>query len=189
MAKAIAANAPASDHARAHDLIGAPRPVRPRASALAMLRLHPLLEPNRLWRRAAGLLEAHPSLYRGFTWAEQRVKGRMFGCRMCGQCALPSTAYTCPRTCPKQLSNGPCGGVSSEGQCEVYPELRCVWVTAYERAEQAGRTTDLRRLQRPVDQRKWGESSWVNYWQGRDDHLWTAGSGLDSDELPYVEGH
>ena len=32
---------------------------------------------------------------------------------------------------------------------------------------------DLRRLQRPIDQRKWGESSWVNYWLGRDEHLWT----------------
>jgi len=44
---------------------------------------------------------------------------------------------------------------------------------AYERAEADGRVSDLRRLQRPIDQRKWGESSWVNYWQGRDDDLWT----------------
>jgi hypothetical protein len=32
----------------------------------------------------------------------------------------------------------------------------------------------MRRLQRPIDQRKWGQSSWVNYWLGRDDDLWTA---------------
>jgi hypothetical protein len=31
----------------------------------------------------------------------------------------------------------------------------------------------MRRLQRPIDQRKWGQSSWVNYWLGRDDELWT----------------
>ena len=72
-----------------------------------------------------------------FTRAERFVKHRLFGCRMCAQCALPSTAYTCPMTCPKQLRNGPCGGVSPEGNCEVYPELRCVWVVAYERAAQA----------------------------------------------------
>jgi hypothetical protein len=179
MARSIAASTPAPDHAQVHHLIGAPRPVHPRASARAMLRLHPLLESNRLWRRAAGLLEAHPALHRGFTWAEQLTKGRLFGCRMCGQCALPSTAYTCPRTCPKQLSNGPCGGVSSEGQCEVYPELHRVWVVAYERAEQAGRTADLRRPRRPIGQRKWGQSSWVNYRRGRDDHLWRA-SGMSS---------
>jgi hypothetical protein len=33
---------------------------------------------------------------------------------------------------------------------------------------------DLRRLQRPIDQRKWGQSSWVNYWLGEDEGLWTA---------------
>jgi hypothetical protein len=50
----------------------------------------------------------------------------------------------------------------------VHPDLLCVWVVAFERAEQAGHGVDLDRLQRPVDHRRWGESSWVNYWQGRD---------------------
>ena len=90
---------------------------------------------------------------------------------MCGQCALPATAYACPMTCPKQMRNGPCGGVNMDGGCEVYPEMRCVWLMAYERAEAEGRVADLRRLQRPIDQRKWGESSWINYWQGRDEAL------------------
>ena len=44
---------------------------------------------------------------------------------------------------------------------------------AYERADATGHVDDLRRLQRPIDQRKWGQSSWVNYWLGRDDDLWT----------------
>jgi hypothetical protein len=42
---------------------------------------------------------------------EKAVKGPVFGCRMCGQCVLHSTGLTCPMTCPKQLRNGPCGGV------------------------------------------------------------------------------
>ena len=80
-------------------------------------------------------------------------------------------------TCPKQLRNGPCGGVSPDGQCEVYPGLRCVWVTAVERAETAGRAADLGLLHRPVDHRETGRSSWVNYWQGRDEGLWADVTG------------
>jgi hypothetical protein len=55
----------------------------------------------------------------------------------------------------------------------VYPETTCVWVTAYERAAASGHDDDMDRLQRPVDHRRWGQSSWVNYWQGRDSELWT----------------
>ena len=96
---------------------------------------------------------------------------------MCGQCTLPVTGYACPMTCPKQLRNGPCGGVGSDGSCEVYPDLRCVWLVAFERAEAGGRAADLHLLQRPVDHRAWGQSSWVNYWSGRDDDLWATGAG------------
>lgn len=171
-------SAPAAD--------ASPRPFVPRASPRAMSRLHRVMEPGRVWSTVARLLEATPPLYRVFTWVERLIKGWLFGCRMCGQCALPTTAYACPQTCPKQLRNGPCGGVSPEGWCEVFPERRCVWVVAYERAERAGRITDLRRLVRPIDQRKWGSSSWVNYWLGRDDHLWTADAERTTDELPLV---
>ena len=99
-----------------------------------MFALHRLLARRRLLYRVALWLESDPRLYGAFTRAERFVKNRLFGCRMCAQCALPSTAYTCPMTCPKQLRNGPCGGVTPEGNCEVYPDLRCVWVVAYERA-------------------------------------------------------
>lgn len=139
--------------------------------------VHRFLEPHRLWYATALLLERSPVLYRVFTWVEAWIKGRLFGCRMCAQCAIPATGYACPMTCPKQLRNGPCGGVTQAGTCEVYPEMACVWLVAYERAESAGREDDLRRLQRPIDQRAWGRSSWVNYWLGRDAHLWTAPVG------------
>ena len=107
-------------------------------------------------------------------------KEQLFGCRMCGQCALPVTGYSCPMGCPKELRNGPCGGVGPGGACEVYPEQRCVWVVGFERASSQGAAADLRRLQRPVDHRRWGESSWLNYWAGRDDDLWTDDDGLAS---------
>ena len=123
-------------------------------------------------------MERSPRALRLFTATERRGKEALFGCRMCGQCALPATGYACPMTCPKQLRNGPCGGVSTDGGCEVYPDQRCVWVIAYERAESAGQAADLTpssvrsTIDRPA------QSSWVNYWLGRDDDLWTADDGL-----------
>jgi Methylene-tetrahydrofolate reductase C terminal len=151
-----------------------PVPTTPGISLPFALALGRALRPNRLWYGLAVWLEATPWAYGAFTFVEKHVKGKLFGCRMCAQCAMPTTAYACPMSCPKQLRNGPCGGVAANGDCEVYPGLRCVWVVAYERAASAGRAADLRRLQRPVDNREWGKSSWVNYWQHRDEGLWTA---------------
>ena len=157
---------------------GRPRPTAPQPPARATYRLGRLLRPNPAYRRLASWLERSPRALRVFTTTERRSKEALFGCRMCGQCALPATGYACPMTCPKQLRNGPCGGVSADGGCEVYPEQRCVWVIAYERAERTGRAADLAALQRPVDHRQTGQSSWVNYWLGRDEGLWTADDGL-----------
>ena len=158
--------------------VGAARPVKPTFTAATMYRLQRLLAPNSSYRRLAVFLEKHPRLRRLFTRAEEQVKSRSFGCRMCGQCALPATGYACPMTCPKQLRNGPCGGVAQNGDCEVYAGVKCVWLIAFERAESKGHTADLFRLQRPIDHREWGNSSWINYWQGRDDLLWTETDGL-----------
>ena len=151
---------------------GRPLPWRPRLPARAAYALHALLRANVLYRRLAEAVERHPRAERWFTAGEQVVKEQLFGCQMCGQCALPATGYACPMSCPKQLRNGPCGGVSAEGRCEVYPDQPCVWVLAFERAAAAGHAADLDQLQRPVDHRAAGESSWVNYWLGRDDGLW-----------------
>jgi Methylene-tetrahydrofolate reductase C terminal len=148
-----------------------PRPVPPKVSPRSMYRLHRLLEPNPGYRRLASWLERRPLVNRLFISAERGVKKELFGCRMCGQCALPVAGYACPMTCPKQLRNGPCGGVGSDGSCEVYPDSRCVWLIAFERAESEGRAADLTLLQRPIDQRRWESSSWVSYWQGRDEDL------------------
>ncbi len=141
--------------------------------------LHRVLDRNPIWYGVAVLLLKTPPLYKAFTTIERLVKHNLFACRMCGQCALPVTAYACPMTCPKQLRNGPCGGVNPDGGCEVYPSQRCVWLIAYERADAEHRLGDLRRLQRPIDQRKWGQSSWVNYWLGEDEGLWTDVDDID----------
>lgn len=162
-----------------------PRPARPRLGGWLLYRVQRLLAPNRAYRWLARRIEATRPGYRLFTAAEKAVKTQVFGCRMCGQCALPVTGYACPMTCPKQLRNGPCGGVGADGSCEVFPGQRCVWLIAYERAEQQGRIADLRLLQRPIDQRQWGSSSWVNYWSGRDEGLWIEAG--ERTPLPVVE--
>jgi hypothetical protein len=153
-----------------------PRPRVPRLPGWLAYRMQPLVAPRPLYRRLALLLERIGPARRIFTRAELATKSALFGCRMCGQCALPVTGYACPMTCPKQLRNGPCGGVGADGSCEVYPDSQCVWVVAIGRAERSGHIGDLTRLHRPGDQRAWGQSSWVNYWLGRDDQA-TAGLG------------
>jgi hypothetical protein len=149
-----------------------PVPARPRLGTRLAYRLQRVLRPRVGARRLSARIEASGLARRPFTWAERVTKESLFGCRMCGQCALPVTGYVCPMGCPKELRNGPCGGVGQDGSCEVYPHLRCVWVEAYERASGQGRVADLRLLHLPIDHRRWGESSWLNYWQGRDEGLW-----------------
>jgi len=100
---------------------------------------------------------------------EHAVKGRVFGCRMCGQCVLHSTGLSCPMTCPKTLRNGPCGGVRPDGGCEVIPEMRCVWTRGYERSRKLPLwREDFAHLRPPVDNSLQGTSSWKNLVTGRD---------------------
>ena len=97
---------------------------------------------------------------------------------MCGQCALPATGYFLPDDLPQAAPQRALRrGGRRTGRCEVYPELRCGWVTAFEGAEAAGHGTDLDLLQRPLDHREAGGSSWVSYWQGRDEDLWVSAEG------------
>jgi len=109
---------------------------------------------------------------------EAAVKKPVFGCQMCGQCVLHSTGMTCPMNCPKQLRNGPCGGVRPDGNCEVKPEMRCVWLKGYERSQKLPLWQDeFNHLRPPVDNRLWGTSSWRNLLNGRDKQTpagWTA---------------
>jgi hypothetical protein len=117
----------------------------------ALIRLAPL------WR-AIG----HRRLERPVAAVERTVKGFLFDCRMCGQCVLGSTGMACPMNCPKNLRNGPCGGVRENGHCEVIPEMKCVWVLAYEGSQRIpGGVEAMRAVQPAVDQRLQGSSSWL----------------------------
>ena len=98
---------------------------------------------------------------------ERGVKGLLFDCRMCGQCALGSTGLSCPMNCPKSLRNGPCGGVRPDGHCEVEPEMRCVWVEAFEGSRRMAGGDAILAVQRPVDHRLWGRSAWLGVLRGR----------------------
>ncbi len=100
--------------------------------------------------------------------AEYALKKPVFGCHMCGQCVLHSTGLTCPMNCPKQLRNGPCGGVRPDGRCEVKPEMLCVWVKAVERSRKLPWSEEIHDLRPPVDNRLWGTSSWKNLLTKRD---------------------
>ncbi len=100
---------------------------------------------------------------------ERATKSSMFGCEMCGQCVLGSTGMTCPMTCPKQLRNGACGGVRSNGNCEVIPEMKCVWVLAYERAcslTEFG--PDIIDIKPPLNHTLADSSAWINMLTGQD---------------------
>jgi hypothetical protein len=93
---------------------------------------------------------------------EKAIKGLLFDCRMCGQCVLSSTGMSCPMNCPKSLRNGPCGGVRADGNCEVKPEMKCVWVEAYRGSERIpGGIAAMGQVQFAVDQRQQGRSSWL----------------------------
>jgi hypothetical protein len=101
-------------------------------------------------------------LERPFVAVERSVKGLLFDCKMCGQCVLSSTGMSCPMNCPKNLRNGPCGGVRADGRCEVNSEMRCVWLLAFAGAERIpGGIDQIRAIQAPVDRRLEGHSSWL----------------------------
>jgi Methylene-tetrahydrofolate reductase C terminal len=116
-----------------------------------LVALHPL------WKRIG-----YQRLERPVAAVERGVKGLLFDCRMCGQCILSATGMSCPMNCPKNLRNGPCGGVRANGHCEVRPEMRCVWVEAVAGAARIrGGADELRRVQHAVDRRFQGRSSWL----------------------------
>jgi hypothetical protein len=92
---------------------------------------------------------------------ERRVKGLLFDCQMCGQCALSSTGMSCPMNCPKSLRNGPCGGVRADGNCEVVPDMKCVWVAAWEGSRPMRGGDRILDIQQPVNHSLKGTSSWL----------------------------
>ena len=116
-----------------------------------LVALHPL------WNKIG-----YDKVERPFQVVEKATKGFLFDCQMCGQCALSSTGMSCSMNCPKNLRNGPCGGVRPNGHCEVKPEMKCVWVQAWAGAGNMGKSGEtIYDVQKPVDNSLKGKSSWM----------------------------
>ncbi len=96
-----------------------------------------------------------PPLARLVTGIERRVKGVLFGCRMCGNCLLLETAFTCPMTCPNGLRNGPCLD-SIPDHCAADFVTNCTWLRICQRAEQRGSLERLLEVYAPLDDRRVG---------------------------------
>ena len=118
---------------------------------------HRLLLPFRRWLQPGGRAE------RVFVGVEIVSKGALFDCRMCGQCVLHSTGMTCPMTCPKNLRNGPCGGVRPDGHCEIVPGMPCIWVQAWERSQRMPvYGSEILKVLPPLNRQLSGTSAWIN---------------------------
>ena len=117
----------------------------------ALVALHPL------WARIG-----YDKLEKPFQGLEKASKGFLFDCQMCGQCVLSSTGMSCPMNCPKNLRNGPCGGVRPNGHCEVKPEMKCVWVQGWQGAARMDEGLEkIRNVQHAVDYSIKGKSAWL----------------------------
>ncbi len=116
-----------------------------------LVKLHPLLE----WL-------GYRRIDKAFLGIEKLTKGALFDSRSCGQCILNSTGMACPMNCPKEMRNGPCGGVRADGKCEVDPEMDCVWVLAWEGNKRLGEQDyPIQVVQPPLDNRLRNTSAWL----------------------------
>ncbi len=121
-------------------------------------------------KKLAGKFPKIPAvLNRVLTPVEAVIKKPVFGCHMCGQCVLHSTGMTCPMECPKNLRNGPCGGVGMDGSCEVDRSMTCVWFKAVNRSSKTPWAKEIYQRNPAVDWTLQGSSAWVNALTG-DNH-------------------
>ena len=115
-----------------------------------VIALHPL------WR-----MIGYQRIDKPTAFIEKQIKGLLFDCRMCGNCALSSTGMSCPMNCPKQMRNGPCGGVRANGNCEVKPDMPCVWVAAWQGSRAMRHGDQIKHVQTPLDWRLADTSAWL----------------------------
>ncbi len=100
-------------------------------------------------------LVVHPGTESLFTGQVVRLGKYEEKCRTCGECLLEYTDGICPVTrCSKGLLNGPCGGYSKDGKCEVDPEKDCAWLLIYERLKARGHLEKMKEIQAPKDYSK-----------------------------------
>ena len=114
----------------------------------------------------SGLFKKNSVVEKILIGLEKVGKGAVYNCQMCGECILHSTGMVCSMNCPKTLRNGPCGGVRLNGNCEVKPEMKCVWVRAFENATQMPKYgSEMMWIPAPVDRTMKDSSAWVNIYQ------------------------
>ncbi|MBU1155932.1 MAG: methylenetetrahydrofolate reductase C-terminal domain-containing protein [Proteobacteria bacterium] len=78
-------------------------------------------------------------------WAER--------CQSCGNCLVHNFGGLCPiARCSKSLMNGPCGG-SASGNCEISPEVPCVWDQIVQKMSATGRLQELEKV--------WPNKNWL----------------------------
>lgn len=73
-------------------------------------------------------------------------------CLGCGDCILHLTGGICPiARCPKSIMNGPCGGTSKDGKCELGDDVDCAWYLIIKKMKLLGRLELLENIQKPRD--------------------------------------
>jgi ferredoxin len=81
-------------------------------------------------------------------WAER--------CQACGDCVLHLTGGICPVTrCSKSLFNGPCGGTTTSGSCEVNKDIQCGWLLIVDRLRSINQLENYRKI---LPMKKWKSS-------------------------------
>jgi methylenetetrahydrofolate reductase (NADPH) len=118
-----------------------------------------LFTPSRRWQPAFYPFKKEKFSRRLLARTETLIKGPLYGCRMCGNCLLQETAFTCPMECPKGLRNGPCGG-STPGKCYVDDTRKCIWYCIFEKAFRLKREEMLLEVLPPLDWDKVGTETW-----------------------------
>jgi ferredoxin len=86
----------------------------------------------------------YPALNTVFVGVDREIGWYEENCRTCGECVLGETGGICPVTrCAKGLFNGPCGGTTLEGKCEVNSEVPCAWYDIYQRLKKQDRLDSI----------------------------------------------
>jgi ferredoxin len=85
-----------------------------------------------------------PALNTIFVGIDKDVGWFEENCRTCRECVIGETGGICPVTrCAKSLFNGPCGGTSREGKCEVSKDTPCAWYEIFKRLKEQGRLENI----------------------------------------------
>jgi len=94
-----------------------------------------------------------PALNTEFMGASERQGVWAERCQGCGNCILGLTGGICPiARCSKRLMNGPCGG-STNGKCEINPEVDCVWQLIWDRLKALGQEDKYEEIMEAKDWR------------------------------------